>query len=228
MKRRLFLKGLAISVSLGVISKLTPQTNRGNYPSLLHQVNTSSSIPLIKQVVISSDSTGLGEGHRIVLLSAVEILDGVLTGRYFHKYIDPERQIDSGPTEVHGITNEFVQGKPKFSEIIDEFKKFIHGSNEIIIHNAPFDMGFINNELELAGRRHPPLDEEYLIVDNHLLGKKTFPLKPKHNLDAICKYLNIDIAKYDNNVDDKRAVSGALQIADAYLAMKALPHSNIS
>ena len=108
-----------------------------------------------RQIVLDTETTGLevSGGHRIIEIGAVELIDRRLTGNNFHHYIQPDREIDPGAMEVHGITNEFLHDKPRFNTIADEFLRYLSGADELIIHNAPFDVGFLNNELDLVGRQ---------------------------------------------------------------------------
>ena len=100
----------------------------------------------MRQLVLDTETTGLevGLGHRIIEIGCVELVNRRLTGRNFHKYINPDREIDDGALEVHGITQEFLLDKPRFADVWDEFREFLQG-DELIIHNAPFDLGFLNN-----------------------------------------------------------------------------------
>ena len=104
----------------------------------------------MRQVVLDTETTGLepSQGHRIIEIGCVELIDRKLTGRHYHQYINPKREIDTGAMEVHGITNEFLADKPLFSQVAQEFLDFVTGA-ELIIHNAPFDIGFINSEFKL-------------------------------------------------------------------------------
>ena len=104
-----------------------------------------------RQIVLDTETTGLevNQGHRIIEIGCVELVNRRITGRHYHQYIQPERDIDAGALEVHGITQEFLAGKPIFSEIAEEFVEFVRGA-ELVIHNAPFDVGFIDAELDLS------------------------------------------------------------------------------
>ena len=106
----------------------------------------------MRQVVLDTETTGLeySQGHRIIEIGCVELVDRRLTGRHFHQYINPGRPVDEGAIEVHGITNEFLADKPVFAQVVDEFLAFISGA-ELVIHNAPFDLGFLDHELGLLG-----------------------------------------------------------------------------
>jgi DNA polymerase III subunit epsilon len=111
----------------------------------------------MRQIVLDTETTGLDpkSGHRIIEIGAVELNNRQFTHNQFHRYINPEREIDKEATSIHGIENDFLLDKPKFSEIINEFVNFISGA-DLIIHNAPFDVGFINHEFDLLGSKHKP------------------------------------------------------------------------
>jgi len=169
----------------------------------------------MRQIVLDTETTGLEPalGHRVIEIGAVELLDRKLTGQSFHKYIHPERDIDEGAMEVHGITLDFLAGKPKFSEIADEFLGFVCGA-ELVIHNAPFDVGFLNLELSLLSDFPQRLEEVCDIVDTLALARRKHPGQ-KNNLDALCRRYHID--------NSQRTLHGALLdaeiLADVYLAM---------
>ncbi len=114
----------------------------------------------MRQIVLDTETTGLEhtQGHRLIEIGCVELVNRRLTGRHYHQYINPQREIDAGAMEVHGITNEFVADKPTFDLVVEEFIEFVSGA-ELIIHNAPFDIGFINAELLRLGRGLSPLDK---------------------------------------------------------------------
>ena len=109
----------------------------------------------MRQIVLDTETTGLDprQGHRVIEIGALELVDRQPTGRQFHTYINPEREIDQGALEVHGITEEFLRDKPRFEEIADDLLTFADGA-ELVIHNAPFDIGFIDNELSLSGHEY--------------------------------------------------------------------------
>jgi len=147
----------------------------------------------MRQIVLDTETTGIDpkSGHRIIELACVELIDRKKTGHYFHRYITPEREIDSGAQQVHGISAEFLSDKPTFAEVVGSFVDFIRDA-ELIIHNAPFDAGFINNELMLAGM--PPLDSICTgVFDTLQLAKQKHPGQ-KNNLDALCRRYQIDNA----------------------------------
>jgi len=168
----------------------------------------------MRQIVLDTETTGLEHkhGHRIVEIAAVELSNRQFTGNHFHYYLNPERDSDVGALQVHGLTTEFLQDKPKFCEISKEFLGFIIDA-ELIIHNAPFDVGFLNRELNLINLQ--ALDNYCLsITDTLKLAKDLHPGK-RNNLDALCDRYNID--------NSKRTLHGALLdaelLAEVYLAM---------
>lgn len=169
----------------------------------------------MRQIVLDTETTGLepSEGHRIIEIGCVELVNRRLTGRHYHQYIKPNREIDEGAMEVHGITNEFLEDKPVFSEIVHEFLEFI-GDAELIIHNAPFDVGFLNHELRLEDPSLPLIEDRCKILDSLVMARKKHPGQ-KNNLDALCKRYDVD--------NSQRDLHGALLdseiLADVYLMM---------
>ncbi|MBX3618295.1 DNA polymerase III subunit epsilon [Nitrosomonas sp.] len=168
----------------------------------------------MRQVVLDTETTGLEykRGHRIIEIAAVELCHRQLTGNQFHYYLNPGRESDEGALQVHGLTTEFLQDKPKFTEISTEFLNFISEA-ELIIHNAPFDVGFLNYELSLANLE--TLDHYCAtITDTLRLAKEHHPGK-RNNLDALCERYNVD--------NSERTLHGALLdaelLAEVYLAM---------
>lgn len=168
----------------------------------------------MRQIILDTETTGLSPalGHRIIEIAAVEMINRRLTGNQFHFYLNPEREIDVGAQQVHGITLEFLQDKPKFCDVAQEFLAFVRGC-ELIIHNAPFDVGFLNHEL---GRldMHAVDGHCAAIIDTLKLAKELHPGQ-KNSLDALCKRYAVDNAH--------RTLHGALLdaalLADVYLAM---------
>ena len=166
----------------------------------------------MRQIVLDTETTGLGSGHRIVELACIELVDRKKTGHRFHHYINPEREIDWRAQEVHGIKIEFLSDKPRFSEIVGSFVDFIRDA-ELIIHNAPFDVGFINSELKLAGLL--PLDSICTSVfDTLQLAKRMHPGQ-KTNLNALCERYQIDNSQRDLH----GALIDADLLAEIYLIM---------
>jgi DNA polymerase-3 subunit epsilon len=169
----------------------------------------------MRQIVLDTETTGLepSQGHRIIEIGCVELINRRLTGKHYHQYLQPDREIDEGAIEVHGITNEFLADKPRFSDVVDDFMNFVRGA-ELVIHNAPFDVGFLNHELSHLGNDHAPLETSCTILDTLALARKMHPGQ-KNSLDALCK-------RYDVN-NTHRELHGALLdaeiLADVYLAM---------
>ncbi|NHB95897.1 DNA polymerase III subunit epsilon [Photorhabdus stackebrandtii] len=177
------------------------------------------STAITRQVVLDTETTGMNklgvhyEGHNIIEIGAVEVVNRRLTGRHFHIYIKPDRLVDPEAFEVHGISDEFLQDKPIFADIADEFIEFIRGA-ELIIHNAPFDIGFMDYEFGKLGRDIPPTADFCKITDSLQLARALFPGK-RNNLDALCDRYDID--------NSKRTLHGALLdaeiLSDVYLIM---------
>nr|VFJ46589.1 MAG: DNA polymerase-3 subunit epsilon [Candidatus Kentron sp. DK] len=169
----------------------------------------------MRQVVLDTETTGLdvSQGNRIIEIGAVEIVDRRLTNRHFHHYLQPDREIERGAEEVHGITAVFLQDKPRFPDIAEEFLAFIRGA-ELIIHNAPFDVGFLDAELNRLGPEWGRLEEHGTITDTLALAKKRHPGQ-KNNLDALCKRYNVD----NSGRDLHGALLDAEILAEVYLAM---------
>ncbi|MCG8315652.1 MAG: DNA polymerase III subunit epsilon [Pseudomonadales bacterium] len=169
----------------------------------------------MRQIVLDTETTGLEpqEGHRIIEIGCVEMVNRRLTGNNYHRYINPNRIVDDGAIEVHGITNEFLEDKPPFSEIVESFMEFIQGA-ELIIHNAAFDVGFIDHELGMLNSRWSKTADYCAVLDTLLLARRMHPGQ-RNTLDALCKRYEID--------NSHRELHGALLdseiLADVYLAM---------
>ena len=169
----------------------------------------------MRQIVLDTETTGLDphQGHRIIEIGCVEVADRALTGRHYHVYINPEREIDDGAIEVHGITNEFLTDKPVFAEVAEAFFEFIQGA-ELIIHNAAFDVGFINHEFAMLANNPGVVETHCRIIDTLEMARRKHPGQ-KNNLDALCKRYGID--------NSHRELHGALLdaeiLAEVYLAM---------
>ncbi len=169
----------------------------------------------MRQVIVDTETTGLDprEGHRIIEIGCVELLDRRHTSRHFHQYFRPDRDIDEGALQVHGITKEFLTDKPSFGEVVEDLIGFLDGA-ELIIHNAPFDVGFINYELSLAGESFGSIENYCAIVDTLALARELHPGQ-KNSLDALCRRYEVD--------NSQRELHGALLdaqiLADVYLAM---------
>lgn len=167
-----------------------------------------------RQVVLDTETTGLdpNQGHRIIEIGCIELISRCRTTQQFHTYLQPDRTIDLEATRIHGITMEFLQDKPRFADIAENFLNFIK-SAQLIIHNAPFDLGFINNEFQLCGI-NIKIEQLCSVEDTLLLARQLHPGQ-RNNLDALCKRYCIDISR--------RTLHGALLdaeiLADVYLAM---------
>jgi len=170
---------------------------------------------MARQIILDTETTGLdpAAGHRIIEIGCVELINRRLTGNHYHQYLNPDREIDAGAIQVHGITNEKVQSSPRFSDIVTEFMTFIENA-ELIIHNAPFDVGFINHELQLLPQDWQLLTHYCKVLDTLPLARKKHPGQ-KNSLDALCKRYGVD--------NSQRELHGALLdaeiLADVYLAM---------
>ncbi|WP_295801269.1 DNA polymerase III subunit epsilon [uncultured Microbulbifer sp.] len=170
----------------------------------------------MRQVVLDTETTGLDPktGHRIIEIGCVELINRKLTGRHYHQYINPEREVDDGAIEVHGITNEFLADKPVFAQIADEFMAFCEGA-ELVIHNAPFDVGFINAELKrLRSPRWQSVAAHCSVLDTLALAREKHPGQ-KNNLDVLCKRYFVDNSQRDLH----GALLDAEILADVYLVM---------
>lgn len=168
----------------------------------------------MRQIILDTETTGLdpNQGHRIIEVAAVEMVNRRLTGNHLHRYVQPDREIDAGAMQVHGITPEFLQDKPRFADVAQEFVEFIQGA-ELIIHNAPFDVGFLNMELRLL--EMAPLASWCDGVTDTLAMAKALHPGQRNNLDALCKRYGVDNAA--------RTLHGALLdcelLAAVYLAL---------
>ncbi|WGE85686.1 DNA polymerase III subunit epsilon [Actinobacillus equuli] len=175
--------------------------------------------PIVRQVVLDTETTGMSFsgppqiGHNIIEIGAVEVINRRLTGRTFHVYVKPPREVEEEAIKVHGITNEFLQDKPVFAEVADEFIEFIKGA-ELIIHNAPFDVAFMDQEFSYLENPPPKTAEMCSVTDSLAVARKMYPGK-RNNLDALCDRLGID--------NSKRVLHGALLdaeiLADVFLMM---------
>ncbi|MEQ8860184.1 MAG: DNA polymerase III subunit epsilon [Pseudomonadales bacterium] len=170
---------------------------------------------MTRQIVLDTETTGLevSQGHRIIEIGGVEIVDRRLTGRHFHKYVNPQRDIDDGAYEVHGISAEFLSDKPLFGEIVDEFIGFVRNA-ELIIHNAPFDIGFLDAEFERAGRADPGIGGLCRVTDSLALARYKHPGQ-KNSLDALCRRYQVDNSARDLH----GALLDAEILADVFLSM---------
>ena len=169
----------------------------------------------MRQIVLDTETTGIDpkQGHRIIEIGCVELINRKLTGETYHVYINPEREVEQEAIDVHGITNEFLVDKPKFKDIAQDFIRFIKGA-ELIIHNAPFDVGFMDHEFALSRQGLPKIDDICSVLDTLVLARRMRPGQ-KNNLDALCKFYNVD--------NSRRTYHGALLdseiLAEVYLYM---------
>ena len=172
---------------------------------------------MMRQIVLDTETTGLSweKGNRVVEIGCVELLQRRPTGRHFQRYLNPGREMEPGAQEVTGLTLEFLADKPRFVEVADEFLAFIDGA-ELVIHNAAFDVGFIDYELSLLNAGHARLRERCMVLDTLELARQRFPGQ-RNSLDALCKRLGVD--------NTQRTLHGALLdaqlLAEAYLHLTA-------
>ena len=169
----------------------------------------------MRQIVLDTETTGLevNLGHRVIEIGCIELVNRRVTGNHWHFYFNPEREVDVGAFEVHGISNEFLADKQRFADKAEDFLAYVDGA-ELVIHNAPFDVGFLNFELSLLEGEAPALEERCRILDTLVLARQKHPGQ-KNNLDALCRRYGID--------NSHRSLHGALLdariLADVYLAM---------
>lgn len=170
---------------------------------------------ITRQVVLDTETTGLewAQDHRIIEVGCVELINRRFTGRHFHRYINPERDIDNGAVEIHGITQEYLKDKPTFDIVSGELLEFISDA-ELVIHNAVFDLGFLNYELRRMNLGDRVFEDQSRVVDTLLLARQLHPGQ-RNNLDALCKRYGVD--------NSQRTLHGALLdaeiLADVYLLM---------
>ncbi|MEX2122710.1 MAG: DNA polymerase III subunit epsilon [Woeseia sp.] len=169
----------------------------------------------MRQIVLDTETTGLSalQGHRIIEIGCIELVNRRVSGREYHRFINPERDIDEGAERVHGISRSDLQGQPRFADIADELLEFIRGA-ELVIHNAEFDVGFLEYELNLMKHAQPLISEHARVLDTLTLAREIHPGQ-RNSLDALCKRYAVD--------SSKREVHGALidaeLLANVYLAM---------
>lgn len=168
-----------------------------------------------RQVVLDTETTGINpkEGHKIIEIGCVELINRRLTQNRFHVYLNPDREIDAGAIEVHGITNEFLKDKSRFADIVEDFMRFTHGA-ELIIHNAPFDVGFLNHELAQLPNETRSVESNSTVFDTLAYARKKHP-GARNSLDALCKRYGID----NSHRDLHGALLDAEILADVYLIM---------
>lgn len=175
----------------------------------------------MRQIVLDTETTGLEprQGHRIIEIGCVELIDRRLTGNHFHQYLQPDREIDAGAIEVHGITNQFLQDKPRFEDIAEDFLAFIKDA-ELVIHNAPFDVGFIDSEFaklvkkETKKIKRTKVEDVAKVLDTLPMARHMHPGQ-RNSLDALCKRYEIDNSQREKH----GALLDAEILADVYLAM---------
>ena len=169
----------------------------------------------MRQIILDTETTGLSasQGHRIIEIGCIEMVNRRLTGREFHRFLNPDRDIDEGAEAVHGISREQLETEPRFSEIVDEFLSFVKDA-ELVIHNAGFDVGFLEHELRLMKHAEPTIADHCTVLDTLTLAREIHPGQ-RNSLDALCKRYEVDASKRD--------VHGALidseLLARVYLAM---------
>ena len=169
----------------------------------------------MRQIVLDTETTGLeaSQGHRIIEIGCVELENRRLTGNHYHQYINPQREIDQGAIEVHGITNDFLNDKPLFERVAADFIEFVRGA-ELIIHNAPFDLGFLDAELKRLPQQPGSMLDLCSVVDTLVMARAKHPGQ-RNNLDALCQRYDVDNSQRDLH----GALLDAEILADVYLAM---------
>ncbi len=169
----------------------------------------------MRQIILDTETTGLStkQGHRIIEIGCIEMVNRRLTGREFHRFLNPDRDIDEGAEAVHGISRAQLETEPRFPEIVDEFLEFVMDA-ELVIHNADFDVGFLDHELKLMKHAKPQITNHCTVLDTLTLAREIHPGQ-RNSLDALCKRYEVDASKRD--------VHGALidseLLARVYLAM---------
>lgn len=193
--------------------------NSGNdTASASAQASATADAPVLRQIVLDTETTGLeiADGNRIIEIGCVEIIKRRITrgqsGRY-HQYLNPDRDSEEGALAVHGLTTEFLSDKPRFADVVDDFLAFIKGA-ELLIHNAAFDIGYLNHELSLLGSHYGRIEDYCTVTDTLVLAKEKHPGQ-RNSLDALCKRYEVD--------NSHRELHGALLdaeiLADVYLRM---------
>ncbi|PVZ69581.1 DNA polymerase III subunit epsilon [Pelagibaculum spongiae] len=167
-----------------------------------------------RKIILDTETTGIeiSAGNRLIEIGCVEVINRKFTGRTYHQYVNPQRDVEQGAFEVHGISDEFLKDKPLFSAIAEDFVRFIDGA-ELVIHNAAFDVGFLNHELGMVGG-YKKINQFCTITDTLMMARQMYPGQ-RNNLDALCKRLGVD--------NSKRELHGALLdaeiLADVYLML---------
>jgi DNA polymerase-3 subunit epsilon len=170
---------------------------------------------MTRQIILDTETTGLDvkQGHRLIEIGCVELIDRKITNNSYHCYLNPQREVSPDALAIHGISNEFLHDKPYFSDIASEFINYVQGA-ELIIHNAPFDVGFINNEFKLAVQNVSPLASYCRIVDTMVMARRINP-GMRNSLDALCKRYGVNNAHREYH----GALLDAYLLAHVYLAM---------
>jgi DNA polymerase-3 subunit epsilon len=169
----------------------------------------------MRQIVLDTETTGLDpqDGHRIIEIGCVELIDRRLTGNNFHRYLQPDRRIDAGASDVHGITNAFLADKPRFAEVAESFLDYVEGA-ELIIHNAAFDLGFLDREIVGWKAEAPRIGDLCEVTDTLIMARRMHPGQ-RNSLDALCKRYGVE----HRHRDLHGALLDAQILADVYLAM---------
>ena len=169
----------------------------------------------MRQIILDTETTGLSpsQGHRVIEIGCIEMVNRRLTGREFHRFLNPDRDIDEGAEAVHGISRAQLETEPRFDEVVDEFLAFVKDA-ELVIHNADFDVGFLEHELRLMKHAQPKITDHCTVLDTLALAREIHPGQ-RNSLDALCKRYEVDASRRD--------VHGALidseLLANVYLAM---------
>jgi len=169
----------------------------------------------MRQIVLDTETTGLEvrQGHRLIEIACVEMIERRPTGKYYQTYLNPDRAIDEGARQVTGIEDEFLLDKPRFADVVEEFLAFVDGA-ELIIHNATFDVGFINGELARLGESFGRLEDRCSVLDTLMMARERYPGQ-RNSLDALCKRLGVDNSARDLH----GGLIDAQLLADVYIAM---------
>jgi DNA polymerase-3 subunit epsilon len=168
-----------------------------------------------RQIILDTETTGreVGEGHRVIEIGCLEMINRKITGKFFHKYVNPERESEADALAVHGLTQEFLASHPLFIQIADEFLEFIKGA-QLIIHNAPFDLGFLDSELRLTKNKYGKITDHCSVLDTLPLARQMHPGQ-RNSLDALCKRYNVN----NSHREFHGALLDAELLAKVYLAM---------
>lgn len=169
----------------------------------------------MRQIILDTETTGLSaeQGHRIIEIGCLEMVNRRLTGNHLHLYINPQRPVERAASEVHGISDDFLMDKPLFKDIKDQLLDYLKGA-ELVIHNAPFDVGFLNHEFKLVDEQFPQITKYCAVVDTLALARHKHPGQ-HNNLDALCRRYNVD----NSNRDFHGALLDAELLAQVYLLM---------